>query len=167
MATMTHGASPTVKPTFCARNNRNASENRASVSTAAIATTTQNSRGNRFASDHARGARGLPSARAVAADFGSSTPKMMTITHTTAGTQAIQKAAWKFPANHAIAPIATSGPPIAPTVSSAWRKPKDRKSTRLNSSHVRISYAVFCLKKKNNNIYFVRSQQKKKKKHIK
>src|SRR5690554_1985367 len=27
-------------------------------------------------------------------------------------------------------------------------KYKDRKSTRLNSSHVRISYAVFCLKKK-------------------
>src|SRR5207253_10083839 len=27
---------------------------------------------------------------------------------------------------------------------------KDRKSTRLNSSHVAISYAVFCLKKKNN-----------------
>src|SRR6266498_5229648 len=26
--------------------------------------------------------------------------------------------------------------------------PPDRKSTRLNSSHVRISYAVFCLKKK-------------------
>src|SRR3989442_11852922 len=26
---------------------------------------------------------------------------------------------------------------------------EDRKSTRLNSSHVRISYAVFCLKKKN------------------
>src|SRR5690554_7440891 len=25
---------------------------------------------------------------------------------------------------------------------------RDRKSTRLNSSHVRISYAVFCLKKK-------------------
>src|SRR5690554_7164250 len=30
------------------------------------------------------------------------------------------------------------------------RKEKDRKSTRLNSSHVRISYAVFCLKKKKN-----------------
>src|SRR5690554_5236875 len=29
---------------------------------------------------------------------------------------------------------------------------EDRKSTRLNSSHVRISYAVFCLKKKNNQI---------------
>src|SRR3989442_6574550 len=27
-------------------------------------------------------------------------------------------------------------------------RPLDRKSTRLNSSHVRISYAVFCLKKK-------------------
>src|SRR5690554_7786978 len=27
-------------------------------------------------------------------------------------------------------------------------KVRDRKSTRLNSSHVRISYAVFCLKKK-------------------
>src|SRR6202042_3920848 len=26
--------------------------------------------------------------------------------------------------------------------------PEDRKSTRLNSSHVEISYAVFCLKKK-------------------
>src|SRR5690606_41192169 len=29
---------------------------------------------------------------------------------------------------------------------------RDRKSTRLNSSHVKISYAVFCLKKKKNNI---------------
>src|SRR5690349_23440840 len=29
---------------------------------------------------------------------------------------------------------------------------RDRKSTRLNSSHVEISYAVFCLKKKNNKI---------------
>src|SRR5699024_12631585 len=30
----------------------------------------------------------------------------------------------------------------------AGRSLKDRKSTRLNSSHVSISYAVFCLKKK-------------------
>src|SRR5690554_7488663 len=29
-----------------------------------------------------------------------------------------------------------------------WADGPDRKSTRLNSSHVRISYAVFCLKKK-------------------
>src|SRR5256885_4283890 len=42
--------------------------------------------------------------------------------------------------------------PVATPV--AWR---DRKSTRLNSSHLVISYAVFCLKKKNKNIliYFV------------
>src|SRR5580693_9138690 len=31
----------------------------------------------------------------------------------------------------------------------AWPRALDRKSTRLNSSHSSISYAVFCLKKKN------------------
>src|SRR5258708_17244144 len=30
---------------------------------------------------------------------------------------------------------------------------RDRKSTRLNSSHQIISYAVFCLKKKNDNVF--------------
>src|SRR5690554_7259792 len=30
----------------------------------------------------------------------------------------------------------------------SWTSPPDRKSTRLNSSHVRISYAVSCLNKK-------------------
>src|SRR5690606_39851632 len=30
---------------------------------------------------------------------------------------------------------------------------EDRKSTRLNSSHVKTSYAVFCLKKKRHSIY--------------
>src|SRR5579872_7599105 len=46
------------------------------------------------------------------------------------------------------------------------RKP-DRKSTRLNSSHVRISYAVFCLKKKkqkNSQFIFTKKKIKKKKK---
>src|SRR3712207_7802918 len=33
-------------------------------------------------------------------------------------------------------------------VAEVWQE--DRKSTRLNSSHANISYAVFCLKKKNN-----------------
>src|SRR3712207_8300902 len=33
---------------------------------------------------------------------------------------------------------------------SAGRGRRDRKSTRLNSSHANISYAVFCLKKKKN-----------------
>src|SRR3712207_7123402 len=32
---------------------------------------------------------------------------------------------------------------------------RDRKSTRLNSSHANISYAVFCLKKKNNTDAYV------------
>src|SRR5689334_24017667 len=40
---------------------------------------------------------------------------------------------------------------IAPTatVEAMTKSPVDRKSTRLNSSHSSISYAVFCLKKKN------------------
>src|SRR5436309_11931546 len=39
----------------------------------------------------------------------------------------------------------------APSANATWsRACPDRKSTRLNSSHVKISYAVFCLKKKNN-----------------
>src|SRR5690554_7449533 len=37
-------------------------------------------------------------------------------------------------------------PDVVPYV--FWPSFRDRKSTRLNSSHVRISYAVFCLKKK-------------------
>src|SRR6266496_145810 len=40
----------------------------------------------------------------------------------------------------------------------------DRKSTRLNSSHVEISYAVFCLKKKKKKD--IQSQFKKKKKKV-
>src|SRR5207245_7299357 len=43
--------------------------------------------------------------------------------------------------------------PIMSQISSgsvwASKPPRDRKSTRLNSSHGSISYAVFCLKKKN------------------
>src|SRR5688572_31541667 len=38
---------------------------------------------------------------------------------------------------------------LAPAVAEAL--PQDRKSTRLNSSHSQISYAVFCLKKKTKN----------------
>src|SRR5258708_17521640 len=39
------------------------------------------------------------------------------------------------------------------TVCSFSSSKRDRKSTRLNSSHQIISYAVFCLKKKNNLYY--------------
>src|SRR5699024_12173799 len=38
---------------------------------------------------------------------------------------------------------------LHPHVQPAEEGTRDRKSTRLNSSHVSISYAVFCLKKKN------------------
>src|SRR3712207_7252290 len=41
---------------------------------------------------------------------------------------------------------------VAP-LSVACTNAKDRKSTRLNSSHANISYAVFCLKKKKNSNY--------------
>src|SRR5262252_10340452 len=40
---------------------------------------------------------------------------------------------------------------------------RDRKSTRLNSSHTVISYAVFCLKKKKKNINIIRESNKNKK----
>src|SRR5690606_42154541 len=41
--------------------------------------------------------------------------------------------------------------PFCPAVSRILStRGRDRKSTRLNSSHVKISYAVFCLKKKRN-----------------
>src|SRR6266496_6280688 len=56
--------------------------------------------------------------------------------------------------------LPSSPPHSASTTSPSWwsttgrrRTPStagDRKSTRLNSSHVEISYAVFCLKKKKN-----------------
>src|SRR3712207_7279185 len=37
-------------------------------------------------------------------------------------------------------------------------RPVDRKSTRLNSSHANISYAVFCLKKKKTNTHHACTQ---------
>src|SRR5438874_5076041 len=51
-----------------------------------------------------------------------------------------------------ISPVSTSSRSRAsipaPIPRSSRTRPADRKSTRLNSSHVEISYAVFCLKKK-------------------
>src|SRR2546422_1981291 len=46
---------------------------------------------------------------------------------------------------------ARPAPPRAPGRVLVRSLPRDRKSTRLNSSHGYISYAVFCLKKKKNN----------------
>src|SRR2546430_11937649 len=53
------------------------------------------------------------------------------------------------------APLSSTG--SAPTTSGrracrSRKSAKDRKSTRLNSSHSQISYAVFCLKKKNKRV---------------
>src|SRR3712207_8475484 len=52
---------------------------------------------------------------------------------------------------------------LAERVAAVLRSPTiDRKSTRLNSSHANISYAVFCLKKKkkkNQNIYILKNAQ--------
>src|SRR5690625_5652131 len=48
-------------------------------------------------------------------------------------------------------PPAAGAGPARPDRGRGGAQPGDRKSTRLNSSHVGISYAVFCLKKKNRN----------------
>src|SRR2546430_6525135 len=49
--------------------------------------------------------------------------------------------------------ITAAGPGIGLEVmEDLMKRPTDRKSTRLNSSHSQISYAVFCLKKKKTNL---------------
>src|SRR5438270_6982917 len=59
---------------------------------------------------------------------------------------------------HDALPISPGTPPPPPHASPVGRGPwpgqqgKDRKSTRLNSSHSQISYAVFCLKKKSKQV---------------
>ena len=51
-------------------------------------------------------------------------------------------------------PFAVPGPGSLPVPFPPLASPSsDRKSTRLNSSHLVISYAVFCLKKKNNSVF--------------
>src|SRR6202012_6197835 len=65
---------------------------------------------------------------------------------------------------HCVTGVQTCALPISPNRGVRWSRPgpsvrnegtdrstrtaQDRKSTRLNSSHIVISYAVFCLKKK-------------------
>src|SRR3712207_8484033 len=44
--------------------------------------------------------------------------------------------------------VAAGRPELGAAAEAALRLREDRKSTRLNSSHANISYAVFCLKKK-------------------
>src|SRR3712207_8358608 len=60
---------------------------------------------------------------------------------------ALGKQAAALRARHGIAVDAALGD--EPAVPLPVKEALDRKSTRLNSSHANISYAVFCLKKKN------------------
>src|SRR5690349_23742473 len=53
------------------------------------------------------------------------------------------------PSNSAIASLREASAAAVPASLASQVVTSDRKSTRLNSSHVEISYAVFCLKKKN------------------
>src|SRR5699024_12523864 len=57
---------------------------------------------------------------------------------------------WYF--NNGVTILCESVERSSQSIRSPQSKP-DRKSTRLNSSHVSISYAVFCLKKKITHIY--------------
>src|SRR3712207_7683702 len=51
-----------------------------------------------------------------------------------------------------------SSSPGSPQMTPLWANRRDRKSTRLNSSHANISYAVFCLKKKKNHLLHLYKQ---------
>src|SRR6267143_3974501 len=53
------------------------------------------------------------------------------------------------------------GRQCAPSLHLRWRG-RDRKSTRLNSSHSSISYAVFCLKKKKKKPLIIQPKKKQK-----
>src|SRR5438874_10246565 len=57
------------------------------------------------------------------------------------------KMVWKLPIYNSVLKI-LSNPVYAGAYAFGKTQARDRKSTRLNSSHVEISYAVFCLKKK-------------------
>src|SRR5947207_11985750 len=60
------------------------------------------------------------------------------------GEQALAELRWRCPGSRISRSPWAAGPPQCEAESD-----EDRKSTRLNSSHTVISYAVFCLKKKN------------------
>src|SRR3712207_6947694 len=64
----------------------------------------------------------------------------------------------RYPGGRSRRSAPCSAPPAATAAllpSDPSRRAGDRKSTRLNSSHANISYAVFCLKKKINNTLYV------------
>src|SRR5690606_41456639 len=62
-------------------------------------------------------------------------------------TQRLGLARWELPRRNGTLSMPATDAPTA-IHRPGLRRDADRKSTRLNSSHVKISYAVFCLKKK-------------------
>src|SRR2546422_2192451 len=67
-----------------------------------------------------------------------------------------------FRSSHGWQPGASAGPRAEPSEDEG-----DRKSTRLNSSHGYISYAVFCLKKKKKNKINMKNNRKENKRNEK
>src|SRR6267142_5184055 len=74
-----------------------------------------------------------------------------------AGTDLPDESELRFDSSVPVQEILLTNPAVADLPPEA-----DRKSTRLNSSHMSISYAVFCLKKKKKNNYFSLLSKKKK-----
>src|SRR3712207_8063136 len=58
------------------------------------------------------------------------------------------RAADQYVFKHRPSPVRPPGAIVPRAPGAGNRRRQDRKSTRLNSSHANISYAVFCLKKK-------------------
>src|SRR2546430_8343947 len=92
---------------------------------------------------HVRAALHLEGAD-IAIKLGGAVPKHITFVHPASGVQ------------HLVVGANVNAPPPIPAKVIA--RERDRKSTRLNSSHSQISYAVFCLKKKKIKISFRRNQ---------
>src|SRR6266511_5096048 len=72
---------------------------------------------------------------------------------------------WTATATRITPPLSRLVPAGARRAPASSRHARDRKSTRLNSSHVKISYAVFCLKKKKqkkNHLLLLKKKKKKK-----
>src|SRR5690348_17591990 len=100
------------------------------------------------------------------AAFSSSSSRMMSLQSSTHSSQmntlgpaiSLRTSCWLLPQNEQYRILPPSLPRLGrssliscsvdQSCDASWGIPEDRKSTRLNSSHPSISYAVFCLKKK-------------------
>src|SRR3712207_7968032 len=77
--------------------------------------------------------------------------RMAVLTQWVLGHKRLVVASWVAVTIAAFAALGPAGDALSNEFSLPGREGLDRKSTRLNSSHANISYAVFCLKKKNIN----------------